>query len=149
MKISTRGKYGLLAMLNLAVQSDSDPVTLSSIAERYKISASYLEQVFANLRKAGLIKSFKGAQGGYVLTRQPSETTVGEILRVLEGALFEAPLPEDEQYGINDSMEYCLKRKVWDKIDHSIRLIVDNTTLEDLVKEYLQTREILSYMPNL
>lgn len=84
MKISTKGRYGLRAMLDLALNSLGDHVALSNIAERQDISVSYLEQMFSVLRKAGLLKSVKGAQGGYVLADRPSQIKVGTILRALE-----------------------------------------------------------------
>lgn len=149
MKISARGQYGMQAMLNLAIQSDRDPVTLSSIADSYGISASYLEQVFSSLRRSGLIKSVKGAQGGYILARQPSHITVGDILKVLEGSLFAASAEEPELSDGADALKHCLKKEVWDKIDNSIKSVIDFITLEDLVKEYYRTRDLLSYMPNL
>lgn len=149
MKISTRGRYGLLAMFNLAVQYDGEPVRLLGIADRYEISTSYLEQVFSYLRKAGLIRSHKGSNGGYLLAKHPAEITVGDILRVLEGNLFEVPVEEAGAFCMKDSLEYCLKKEVWEKIDDSIKSVVDNITLEDLVKENQLIREAFSYMPNL
>ena len=87
MRISTKGRYGLRAMMDLAAYSNGGHVSLSSIAKRQMISTNYLEQVFSVLRNAGLVKSIKGAQGGYVLAKKPSEIRIGTILRVLEGYL--------------------------------------------------------------
>ena len=87
MRLSTKGRYGLRAMVDLAVYSKSEHVALNSIAERQGISMNYLEQVFSTLRKSGLVKSIKGAQGGYILSEEPSNIKVGRILRVLEGPL--------------------------------------------------------------
>jgi Rrf2 family protein len=87
MKLSTKGRYGLRAMVDLAVHSSGEHVALYSIAERQNISENYLEQVFSILRKAGLVKSVKGAQGGYTLADKPSNISIGAILRVLEGDL--------------------------------------------------------------
>ena len=95
MKVSTKGRYGLRAMIDLALYSQNDQVPLVSIAERQDISKSYLEQVFSTLRKAGLVTSIKGAQGGYVLASDPEDITVGMILRALEGDLSVVPY-EDE-----------------------------------------------------
>ena len=134
MKISTKGRYGLRAMLDLALNSAGDLVTLASVAERQGISANYLEQVFAILRKAGLVKSIKGAQGGYVLADRPSNITVGAILRALEGDLSVT----DDNAVIQDysqSVEYCLQKNVWEKINESINQVVDSITLEDLMYE--------------
>lgn len=136
MKLSTKGRYGLRAMLDLAVNSSGDHVSLYNIAERQNISENYLEQVFSILRKAGLVKSVKGAQGGYVLAALPSNTKVGTILRALEGDLSIVD-EEAESSGLsNKTMLNCIKYKVWDKMNESLNQIVDAVTLEDLVNEY-------------
>ena len=135
MKISTKGRYGLRAMVDMAANTNGDHVPLSAVAERQDISMNYLEQVFASLRKAGLIKSVKGAQGGYILAQKPSSIKVGSILRVLEGDLSVIDSP-DKQNIDEKSVKYCLKMQVWDKMDASINELVDSITLEDLVNEY-------------
>jgi len=133
LKISTKGRYGLRAMLDLAIHSMNDQVSLNSIAERQEISVSYLEQVFSILRKAGLVKSIKGAQGGYILGDDPHNITVGMILRALEGDL---SVVEDQPGSRYDNMQYCIQKNVWDKMNQSINKIVDSIMLEDLVEEY-------------
>ena len=87
MKISTRGRYGLKAMVDIAANSQSGCVSLKSIAERTNLSESYLEQLIAPIKKAGLVKSVRGANGGYTLAKTPQEISVGDILRVVEGPL--------------------------------------------------------------
>lgn len=134
MKISTKGKYGLKAMLDLAANSLGDQVTLKSIAQRQNISEGYLEQVFSALRKSGLVKGIKGSQGGYVLGKNASEITVGDILRVLEGDL--SVVDENDLAGADDPAGYCIKCNVWDRLNESINSMVDSITLDDLVKEY-------------
>jgi Rrf2 family protein len=136
MKISTKGRYGLRALLDLAVHSNGEHVPLSNIAERQDISENYLEQVFSTLRKAGLIKSVKGAQGGYVLADQTINIKVGTILRVLEGDL---SVVDEEVNGLerlNAGFQRCLQVNVWDKMTEAINKLVDSITLEDLVQEY-------------
>lgn len=135
MKISTKGRYGLRAMLDLAVYSGGDHISLKNIAERQNISEGYLEQVFSSLRKAGLINSIKGSQGGYVLAEQPERITVGQILRVLEGNLSVIDEKSMEEK-TNDRIEECIRHKVWDEINRSIDCVVDKLTLEQLVREY-------------
>ncbi len=136
MKLSTKGRYGLRAMVDLAVNSGGDHVALYSIAERQGISENYLEQVFSILRKAGLVRSVKGAQGGYILASDPSLIKVGAVLRALEGELLIA----DEEVENSDqsmrSVQYCIKVNVWDKINESINSVVDSMTLEDLANEH-------------
>lgn len=140
MKISTKGRYGLRALLDLAVHSNGEHVPLSNIAERQEISENYLEQVFSTLRKSGLIKSVKGAQGGYVLADKTSNIKVGTILRVLEGDLSVADEEISSQERFNLSLQHCLQVSVWDKMTESINTLVDSITLEDLVQEYKSMR---------
>ncbi|HHY26357.1 MAG TPA: Rrf2 family transcriptional regulator [Desulfitobacterium dehalogenans] len=134
MKISTKGRYGLRALLDLAVHSRGEHVPLSNIADRQNISENYLEQVFSALRKAGIINSVKGAQGGYVLADKAAEIKVGTILRVLEGDLSVANEELDREGGV--SIQECIQIKVWDQITDRINEFVDSITLEDLVQEY-------------
>lgn len=134
MKISTKGRYGLRALLDLAVHSQGEHVPLSNIAERQKISENYLEQVFSALRKAGIIKSVKGAQGGYILADKASEIKVGTILRVLEGDLSVANEELVQDSGI--SIQECIQIKVWDQMTERINEFVDSLTLGDLVHDY-------------
>jgi len=130
-------------MLDLAVHWGPDSVPLSSIAERQNISVNYLEQVFAILRKAGLVKSVKGAQGGYFLGRPASQITVGEILRALEGDLY---LVEEEDTAKGNNYEYCIRLNVWSKLVESLNQIVDSLTLDDLAKEFGKLNEQMAYM---
>lgn len=145
MKLSTKGRYGLRAMLDLAINSSGDHVSLYSIAERQGISENYLEQVFSTLRKSGLINSVKGAQGGYVLAVPSSKIKVGTILRALEGDLSIAD--EDvEGESPDDILKNCIKLSVWDKLNEGINQVVDSITLEDLVNEYLKMNQKESVM---
>ncbi|MEL1135672.1 Rrf2 family transcriptional regulator [Desulfitobacterium sp. THU1] len=134
MKISTKGRYGLRALLDLAVHSQGEHVPLSNIAERQTISENYLEQVFSSLRKAGIIKSVKGAQGGYILADKASDIRVGTILRVLEGDLSVAN--EELNHDSGASIQECIQIKVWDQMTERVNEFVDSITLEDLVQEY-------------
>jgi Rrf2 family protein len=143
MKISTKGRYGLRAMVDLAVHSVNEHVSLNSIAERQDVSVSYLEQVFSVLRKAGLVKSIKGAQGGYILGDEPHNITVGMILRALEGELSIVDGNTGTRY---DNMQYCIKKNVWDKMNNSINEIVDSISLEDLVVEYYRMKGSDNFM---
>lgn len=135
MKISTKGRYGLKAMVDLAVNSVNDSVTLKSISQRQNISEGYLEQIFSSLRKEGLVKGRKGSQGGYVLAKSMNEITVGNILRALEGEL--VVVERDDAEIVNeDKLDNCIRNNVWDRLNKSINDIVDSITLEDLVINY-------------
>ncbi|AVP63578.1 Rrf2 family transcriptional regulator [Clostridium botulinum] len=133
MKISTKGKYGIKAIIDLAINSTEEAVTLKSISERQNISEGYLEQIFSLLRKNNLIKGIKGAQGGYILEKDSAHITAGEILRALEGDLSVVELNDDY---LNNTMEKSIKTNLWDRINESIERVVDSITLEDLVEAY-------------
>lgn len=135
-------------MLDLALNSVGDHVALNSIAERQNISLNYLEQVFSSLRKAGLVKSIKGAQGGYVLGGHPGKITVGQILRALEGELFSLG-DEAVRTGNTNNVEYTIKNAVWLRLEDVINTLVDSLTLEDLIIEHKKTNENLAFMLNI
>lgn len=136
MKLSTKGRYGLRAMIDLAIHSNGEHVSLYSIAERQKISENYLEQVFATIRKAGLVKSIKGAQGGYILSNSPANIKIGSILRALEGNLSVVDEDADKTGEKKNTIQQCIKINVWDKMNQRINELVDSVTLEDMVNEY-------------
>lgn len=141
MKLSTKGRYGLRAMLDLALSSTEDAVALSGVAERQSISISYLEQLIAKLKKAGLVNSIRGAQGGYVLAKPANEISVGDILRALEGDL--SPVDCAEVMGGESTCsgaDLCVTKYVWKRISDSINSAVDEIMLSELVDESLQLR---------
>jgi Rrf2 family protein len=142
LKISSKGRYGLIAMLDLAIHSRELHISLNSIAQRQGVSASYLEQVFSMLRKAGLISSIKGAQGGYSISTKPDKISVGDILRALEGEL---TVTDQQEQGIN-SIQDCVRIRVWDQLNQHINDFVDSITLEDLVNEYNKQLSEGNYM---
>ena len=144
MKISTRGRYGLRAMLDLAVFSKGEHVALNAIAERQNISENYLEQVFSILRKAGLVRSVKGAQGGYTLAMEPAQVTVGMILRALEGELAVVD-EENSGEGVESAMLSCLQSNVWDPINASMNQVADSISLQDLVDSFNNINEAPMY----
>ena len=134
MKISTRGRYGIRLMLCLALQyEESGHMPLKKIAQQQEISEKYLEQIINPLTKAGLVQSFRGAQGGYALIKNPSEITVGTILRTLEGSL--SPV-DCLDHSPCKRADVCASFSLWHRIKTAVDEIVDNTTLADLVTEY-------------
>ena len=141
MKVSTKGRYGLRAIIDLSLNSNGDYVSLISIAERQNISKNYLEQVFSALRKTGIVKSVKGSQGGYLLNGKTSDIKVGDVLKALEGDL---SVVKDEE-NINNKIERCIKKNLWDKIDEQVFKVIDNITLEDLINEYNKGNDSLMY----
>ena len=112
MIISSKGKYGLVALMDICLYSGSEAVTLKSVSKRQNISERYLEQIFSILRKGGIITSKKGAQGGYFLARKPKDITVGEILNILEGYL-KIVSPSEEK---ND-IECFMQKNIWNNIN--------------------------------
>lgn len=123
MKISTKGRYGLTIMIELAKKHGEGPISLKAIAQANDLSEHYLEQLIAPLRNAGLVKSIRGAYGGYILSDIPSKITAGDVIRVLEGPITPVEGIEDEEPA---------KRELWIRIRDAIKDVLDNTTIEDL-----------------
>ncbi len=134
MKLSTRGRYGIHAMYDLAVNVDCGPQSIKAIAERGGIPEAYLEQLIAVLKRERLVTSTRGAQGGYMLARPPEQITVGDVLRALEGGLSLVDcLDEEESCGRSCA---CPSRIVWMKIRDGLNQIVDGITLRDMIDDY-------------
>lgn len=136
MKLSTKGRYGLKAVIDIAVNSETEVVALSGIAQRQNISINYLEQLIAKLKKAGIVLSFRGAQGGYTLAKKPEEISVGDILRALEGDLSPVDCADVISGGsICSGSDLCVTKYVWKRISDSINNTVDEMMLSELVRE--------------
>lgn len=131
MKLSTKGRYGLRAVIDLAANSNEGHIPLTQIAKRQKISENYLEAVFSVLKRVGIVKSVKGAGGGYVLSKSTSDITIGTILRALEGDISIVE-PSNNCDNLNNS----INNLVWDKINQKINNYIDSVTLEQLVTNY-------------
>ena len=140
MIISSKGKYGLVALVDICLYSGSEAVTLKSVSKRQNISERYLEQIFSILRKGGIITSKKGAQGGYFLARTAADITVGEILNILEGDL-KIVSPSEER---ND-IECFMQKNIWNNINRQIEEYFDSVTLEALVKDYIEGKIAIMY----
>jgi len=138
MKLSTKGRYGIKAMVDLAIHCGEEPVSIKSIAERQNISEYYLEQLFSPLRKANIIKSIRGAQGGYVLGREPMDITMAEIMEVLEGPVEISDCLEENTCS---NIECCATRGFWARIKESIDSVLESTTLQDLVDDYYSLKK--------
>lgn len=134
MKISTKGRYALRLMLDVALNSHGAAVSLRDVAGRQEISDKYLEQIVTPLARAGLLRSVRGAGGGYLLTRETKDYTVGQILRPLEGSL--APVSCVDGGDCCDRVSGCVTVDIWRKIQEAVSGVVDHTTLADLVAEY-------------
>jgi Rrf2 family cysteine metabolism transcriptional repressor len=144
MKLSTKGKYGVQALFALAIHEGTGPLSLKAIADQQGLSEHYLEQLAAPLRKAGLVESIRGAQGGYILARPTNKITMGDIIRVLEGPIGFADSPNDPR--MEDPVHRVVNR-VWEQVSDRIVEVVDSVTLYDLVEQAKveQSRETLMF----
>lgn len=131
MKLSTRTRYGVRAILELAENGGKEPMQLKAIARRQDISAKYLEQLMAVLKSAGLIRSVRGAKGGYVLARPSNEIRLSEVFHCLEGTTTTTECVEDEDYC--QRAAGCAARLLWAQIHEEIENILDGNTLQDLI----------------
>ena len=132
MRISTKGRYAMQLMLDLARYNTGEPISLKDISKRQEISEKYLEQIISLLNKGGFVRSVRGAQGGYLLNRDPKEYKVGEILRITEGDL--APVACLDQNSMEcEKRTGCATVRLWQMIDDAVSSVVDKVTLQDLL----------------
>ncbi len=135
MKISTKGRYAVRIMVDLALHNTGECIKVKDIAERQEISEKYLEQIIAALNRAGYVKSVRGAQGGYRLVKKPQEYTVGMILRLTEGSLAPVSCLEDDSVLCN-RIDTCETVQVWKDLYRAINQVVDGITIADLVERH-------------
>ena len=145
MRMSTRGRFGLRALLQLAENDENYPKSVSSLAEEMQVSADYLMQLFVKLRRAGLVKSIRGPRGGFKLSRPPSKITVGDIVRAVEGPVGLAPcVKPDSCYGGRGrrktngtcpQAEYCAARLVWENLSSEIERVLDEKDLRQVLND--------------
>ena len=139
MKITTRGRYTVMALVSLAGASRGNPVTLKDISRQEDISELYLQQLFARLRRRNLVKSVRGPGGGFILARRPSEITIGEIIRAAEG--------KNTRVGCRSSgrkcgmIERCKTQNMWDSLEERIDEFLDSITIEHLFLDQAEKRE--------
>lgn len=134
------------AMFDLALHYGNGPISLKSIAERQEISDHYLEQLIATLRKANLVKSVRGAQGGYMLASEPQNITVGDIIRTLEGPLAPSDCVMEEDPKACERANYCVTKVVWEKIRDSFNDVIDSITLQDMLDDHNKLKSKDNYM---
>ncbi len=136
MKLSTRAKYGVHAMLDLAMNQGMGPQSIKMIAERQRIPEQYLEQLIGLLRREGLVSSIRGAQGGYLLAKAPGEITMAELMRVLEGPIALSDCLEDS--GCCDRTCICPTRRVWERLSRSMDEVLSGVTLGDMMEDHVR-----------
>lgn len=135
MKLSTRGRYGLKAMVDLALNYGQGQMTVNALAQKQGVSEAYLEQLIAALRRAGLISSTRGAQGGYVLARPPEEISAGEVLHTLEGTTALIDCVGSEKFDCDNACT-CSARPLWLKLQSKINVVLDSTSIYELAEDY-------------
>lgn len=144
MKISTKGRYSVRLMLDIAINGADKNVSIKDTAKRQGISIKYLEQIVSMLVRVGYLRSMRGAQGGYRLAKKPSEYTIGDILRISEGSLAPVSCLDDE---VNqcERVSKCPTIKFWEGLYKAVNDYVDSVTLEDLIDESMKDSENLDF----
>lgn len=128
-------------MFDLALYYGETPVPLKAVAGRQNLSEHYLEQLIAMLRRAGLVRGVRGAQGGYILARRPDEITVGDVIRALEGPIAPVYCVNEEEPRNCDEADYCITRTVWARVRDSIAEVMDSISLADMCRDARKIRK--------
>ncbi len=134
MKLSARGRYAVMALADLASIKEQGPVTLAEIAERQDISISYLEQLFAKLRRCGVVKGVRGPGGGYRLTRPANETSIADIILAVDEQINTVACDRNSEIGCTGRTGRCLAHDLWDELGRHIYLFLNSVTLEDVLQ---------------
>ncbi|QUI24171.1 Rrf2 family transcriptional regulator [Vallitalea pronyensis] len=143
MNISSKSRYGLRSVIYLGIHYGKENVSIKEISEKEDISKRYLEQIFAELKKGGIVNSTKGTKGGYFLAKKPSDITVGSVIQLLEGTL--SVIDGQEQYQVED-LEYTIINKVWHKMSDAIGEVVEAITIENLINDYISLSQGMFYI---
>ncbi|GKX29095.1 Rrf2 family transcriptional regulator [Vallitalea longa] len=143
MNISNKSRYGLRAVVYLGINYQKENVSLKEISDKENISKRYLEQIFAELKKGGIINSTKGTKGGYFLTRKTSDITVKSIIELFEGNL--EVVEKTDNYNIED-LEYTIINKVWNKMSDALVEVIDNINIEDIINDYNSLSRSMFYI---
>lgn len=133
MRLSTKGRYAVMAMVDLAKHSSGRPVALADIAARQEISLSYLEQLFAKLRRSGLVKSMRGPGGGYLLARPVDATRVSDIILAVDEPIRATRCPTHSAAGCHSDKSRCLTHDLWEELGNQIHLFLSAVTLDDVI----------------
>lgn len=133
MKLSTRTRYGIRAVLALAESYGKEPVQLKNIAKEQQISVKYLEQLMTMLKSAGIVNSVRGSKGGYILARPPKEITIGDCFNSLEGSVITVECVKNQAYCSRS--DNCAARDIWAEVDKAVRNVLESTTLKDIISK--------------
>ena len=134
MKLSTKGRYAVMALVDLAASSQGKPVSLADIAERQEISLSYLEQLFAKLRRASLVKSVRGPGGGYLLAHTPADTRIADIILAVDEPIRATRCTPGQPFGCRSNKSRCVTHDLWEELGNQIYLYLSSVTLADVVE---------------
>ncbi len=137
MKLSTKGRYAVMAMVDLAMHSDNKPISLADIADRQEISLSYLEQLFAKLRRGGLVRSVRGPGGGYRLAREDTETRISDIILAVDEPIRATRCTPGQPFGCRINKSRCMTHDLWEELGNQIYLYLSSVTVADVVKKQI------------
>ena len=135
MKLSTKGRYAVMAMIDLAENSEGKPVSLAEIAERQEISLSYLEQLFAKLRRGDLVKSVRGPGGGYLLSRRSEDTPISDIVLAVDEPIRATRCTPGQPYGCRGNRSRCATHELWEELGNQIYLYLSSVTVADVINK--------------
>ena len=135
MKLSTKGRYAVMAMVDLATNSEGRPVSLADIAERQEISLSYLEQLFAKLRRGGLVNSVRGPGGGYLMARTPEETRVADIILAVDEPIRATRCTPGQPFGCRGNQSRCQTHDLWEELGNQIYLYLSSVSIGDVMAQ--------------
>lgn len=147
MKLSTKGRYAVMALVDLASCSKGHPLALAEIAERQEISLSYLEQLFAKLRRGGLVKSVRGPGGGYLLAHAPNETRISDIILAVDEPIRATRCTPGSPFGCRANASRCLTHDLWEELGNQIHLFLSSVTLADVVERRVLGRSAANEAP--
>ena len=137
MKLSTKGRYAVMAMVDLAMHSDNKPISLADIADRQEISLSYLEQLFAKLRRGGLVRSVRGPGGGYLLAREDTETRISDIILAVDEPIRATRCTPGQPFGCRINKNRCMTHDLWEELGNQIYLYLSSVTVADVVSKQI------------
>ena len=135
MKLTTKGRYAVMAMADLALFKDKGPISLTDISIRQNISLAYLEQIFIKLKQVNLVKSVRGAKGGYVLDTPPEEIKISNIISAVNEEIKTLNCKKESKKGCNNKSSKCITHNLWDQLDQHINSFFEKVKLQDLVKK--------------
>ena len=151
MRLSTKGRYAVMAMVDLAIESDGSPVALADVADRQEISLSYLEQLFGKLRRGGLVESVRGPGGGYMLSRTSADTRISDIIMAVDEPIKATRCTPGSPEGCKSNKSRCLTHDLWEELGNNIYIYLSSVSLADVVQKRVLGRSghiVTQYRPN-